>query len=177
MPALPLRLASLALWLALLAAAFLTSPPAAPDTGDQVVRMLTGQLQGLNLSLFALFNLMGVWPAAMAVWLRFDASPFKWPFIAGAFALGAFALLPWLVLRPWGAPAVPPRSWAGRLLGRRGLHLGLAAAGGALGVLFLAGDLAGFAALWRTQQFPYVMSLDFGAMAVAAGLLALERRC
>jgi hypothetical protein len=175
MPPAAFRLAALALWVALLALAFLTAPPASPDTGAQVVRMLTGQLEGENLSLFALFNLMGVWPAAMAVALRFDASPLKWPFVLGSFALGAFVLLPWLVLRPWGAAPTPPTTRGGRLLGWPWLRRGLGLAFAALLALFALGDLPGFAVLWRTQQFPYVMSLDFAAMGLAAALLALER--
>jgi hypothetical protein len=167
-----LRLAAFLLWSALLALAFLTSPPAAPDTGALLVHFMTGQLDGQNLSLFALFNLMGVWPAAMAVALRFDASPWKWPFVLGGFALGAFALLPWLVLRPWDGRRATSASG---LLGSRWLARALALAGAGLGLLFLVGDLPGFVVLWRTQQFPYVMSLDFAAMTLAAGLLRLER--
>jgi hypothetical protein len=175
MPPAAFRLAALALWAVLLGLAFLTAPPASPDTGAQVLRMLTGQLEGLNLSLFALFNLMGVWPAALAVALRFDASPLKWPFVLGSFALGAFALLPWLVLRPWGTAPTLPATRVGRFLGSRWLRRGLALAFAALLALFVLGDLPAFAVLWRTQQFPYVMSLDFAAMGLAAALLAVER--
>lgn len=169
------RVASGGLWLALLGIAFFTAPPAAPDTGAQITQMLTGQLAGLNVSLFALFNLMGVWPLAMAIALRTDRPWWKWPFIAGSFALGAFVLLPYFVLRPWGDPRVEPTSIPGRFLASRWLLLALAIGGLAFGALFFVGDLQGFAVLWKTQQFPYVMSFDFVAMSLAAGLLGLER--
>ncbi len=176
MNALPFRLAALALWLGLLAVSFGTAPPAAPDTGEVVVKMMTGRLDGVNLSLFALFNLMGVWPVAMAVALRFDRPWWKWPFIAGSFALGAFVLLPYLVVRPYGAPREEPVSRLGRLLGHRLLWAALVLAAAGLVALFVLGDLETFAALWRTQQFPYVMSFDFVAMALARGLIAVDAR-
>lgn len=170
------RLASLSLWLALLGVSFATAPPASPDTSEVVVKMLTGRLEGVNLSLFALFNLMGVWPMAMAVALRFDPPGWKWPFIAGSFALGAFVLLPYFVFRPWMAGHPAPSSWLGRSLGHRLLHAALALAAVGLAALFALGDLPGFVELWRSQQFPYVMSLDFVAMTLARGLLALPVR-
>ncbi len=170
------RLAALSLWLALLGVSFSTAPPASPDTSAVVVKMLTGRLDGVNLSLFALFNLMGVWPMAMAVALRFDARWWKWPFIAGSFALGAFVLLPYFVLRPWQASREAPGSWVTRFLGHRLLHAALALAAVGLVGLFVLGDLAGFARLWSSEQFPYVMSLDCVAMTLARGLLALDAR-
>ena len=170
------KLASAVLWLSLMAIAFFTSPPAAPDTGALIQHLLTGKLDGVNVSLFALFNLMGVWPAAMAVALRFDRPWWKWPFIAGSFALGAFALLPYFVLRRWGAERRPPESFIARLLSSHWLWRALAVAGVSFGALFIFGDLQRFKALWKTQQFPYVMSFDFAAMTLAAGLLGLEQR-
>jgi hypothetical protein len=174
--AIAFRIGALALWLGLLAAAFLTSPSAAPDTNDLIVKMMTGRLDGVNLSLFALFNLMGVWPIAMMVALRFDRPRWKWPFIAGSFALGAFVLLPYLVVRPYGGPRDQPASRLGSFLGNRLLWGALALVGAGLLVLFAVGDLSTFARLWRTEQFPYVMSLDFVAMTLARALLAVAER-
>ncbi len=168
------KLASLALWLALLAVAF-TAPPAAPDTAALIAKMVSGHLAGVNVSLFALFNLMGVWPLAMAIALRFDAPWWKWPFIAGSFALGAFVLLPWFVLRRWGAVRAPPASVVGRFLSSVWLMRAVGVAGAAFLALFAFGDVTGFVTLWKTQQFPYVMSFDFVAMTLAAGLLGLEQ--
>ena len=170
------RLAAAALWTALLAITLFTAPPAAPDTGELISRLASGQLEGVNLSLFALFNLMGLWPAAMAVALRFDAPWWRWLFVLVSFGLGAFALLPYFVVRPWLEPRREPSSFIGRLLSSRWVLRALALAALCFGALFLLGGRADFATLARTQQFPYVMSLDFFAFCGAAVLLVLERR-
>jgi hypothetical protein len=166
------RLVAATLWAALLGVTLFASPPPAPDTNAQVLRLLTGHVD--DRCLFALFYLMGVWPMAMAVALRGD-SAWKWPFLVGSLAAGSFALLPWLVLRPWGEPP-SPRSRADRALGSRGFRVFLGVAAVVLVAVFFSGDLVAFAQRWRTEQFPFVMSLDFVAMALAWGLLALERR-
>lgn len=95
------KLAAAALWLALVGVSFFTSPPAAPGTTELIVKLATGQLEGVNLSLFGLFNLMGVWPFVILVALRFDRPWWKWPFLLASFVAGAFALLPCLVRRPF----------------------------------------------------------------------------
>jgi hypothetical protein len=169
------KAASFSIWAGLLAVAFLTAPPAAADTTEQIVKMVSGRLDGINISLFGLFNLMGVWPAVMTVLLRFDTSKWKWPFIAGSFALGAFALLPWFALRPWLSVRVEPASRFGRFLGNRWLHRALAFAGLCFAGLFAFGDMKTFVTLFQTQQFPYVMSFDFVAMTLASVLLVIER--
>lgn len=170
------KLASAALWLALLSVAVFASPPSSPDTMNQIVRMATGQLEGLNLSLFGLFNLMGVWPVAMAVALRFDRPWWKWLFIAGSFGLGAFVLLPYLVIRPWLLPKVEKRTWLNSLLANRWIFRAVLVAGASFLGLFLFGGMSDFAVLFRTQQFPFVMTFDCLAFCGAALLLALERR-
>jgi hypothetical protein len=169
------RLAAAALWGALLGVAVFTAPPGAPDTGRLIARLATGHLEGVNLSLFALFNLMGVWPVAMAVALRFDTRWWKWVFLAVSFGLGAFALLPYFMLRPWLAPRREPTSFVGRLLSSRWVLRALALAAVGFGALFFLGGLSEFATLFRGQQFAYVMSFDFFACCGAALLLGLER--
>lgn len=170
------KLAAAALWLALVGVAFFTSPPAAPDTTALIVKMATGQLEGVNLSLFGLFNLMGVWPFAMIVALRFDRPWWKWPFLLASFVGGAFALLPYLAARSWLLPQVEPRDLLGRILANRWVSRALVLGGVVFGGFFLFGDLQGFGALFRAQQFPYVMTFDFFAFCGAGVLLGLERR-
>ena len=170
------RLAAGALWLALLAITLFTSPPASPDTGALITRLVTGQLEGVNLSLFSLFNLMGIWPLAMAVALRKDAPWWKWPFLLLSFALGCFVLLPYFVVRPWLAPRGEDVSFVSRLLSSRWVLRALVLAGLCFGSLFVLGGLTEFARLFRSQQFPYVMSFDFLAFCGAALLLTVERR-
>lgn len=169
------RLAAGLMWCALLGVTLFTAPPGAPDTGELIKRLATAELEGVNLSLFALFNLMGVWPVAMAVALRWDEPWWKWPFLLLSFALGAFVLLPYLVLRPWLAPRREPESFVGRLLSSRWVLRALGLATVVFGALFFVGGLSEFAQLFRTQLFPYVMSFDFFAFTGAALLLGLER--
>jgi hypothetical protein len=171
------RVASAAVWVALLAVAFLAAPPASPDTAEVIMKMVTGRLEGVNVPLFALFNLMGVFPMAFLAVLAFDAPSQrvpKWPFVLGSFALGAFVLLPYLVLRQWGLPRRAASSWWLRVLGSRWFGVALVGASAVLVVLFVTGDVAGFVTLWRTQQFPFVMSFDFVACWLAGALLARE---
>jgi hypothetical protein len=171
------RVASAVVWVALLGVAFVAAPPASPDTTDVIVKMMTGRLDGVNLPLFALFNLMGVFPMAFLALLAFDSTAQrvpKWPFVLGSFALGAFVLLPYLVLRHWGLPKREATSWWLKALGSRWFAVLLVVAALALVALFVTGDLGGFVTLFRTQQFPFVMSFDFVACCLAGALLARE---
>ena len=166
------RVAAGVLWVALMAVAFGASPPSDPQAGELIVKMMTGQLEGVNRSFFALFNLMGVWPMVLAA-LMADDPKGKWPFVLGSFALGAFALLPWLVIRSW-EPRPANASLVARVLKSVVLRGMLAVAAVALlGLFFLGGDLAAFVALWPTNQFAFVMSFDFVACTGAAVLLLL----
>lgn len=173
----PERLASLALWLVLLAGAFVFAPPAAPDTNDVIVKMLTGQLDGVNTSLFALFNLMGVFPMAFLAVLAFDSTEQrvpKWPFIILSFGLGAYVLLPYLVARRWNLPRRAASTWWLRLLGSRLVGGVLTVLALTLVGLFVVGDVHTFSEHFRTQQFPFAMSLDFLACCMAGALLGRE---
>lgn len=168
------RLVALVTWLT---TAFVFSPPAAPDTNDVIRRLLAGQLEGINVSLFALFNVMGVLPMSFLAVLAFDAKAQrvpKWPFVIASFALGAYALLPYLVLRQWELPRRPPETWWLRLLSSRLLGMVLTALGLTLVALFVTGDVNGFVTLVRTQQFSFAMTLDFAACCVLGALLAAE---
>jgi len=172
-----LRWVSLGTWLALLAVAFLTSPPSDPNTLEQVKGILVGRIAGVNTSFLALFTLMGVWPLIFIVLLAFDSTyqkVWRWPFVLGAFALGSFVLLPYLVLRRWGAPRRDPnRGWL-RLLGSRWVALLLTLEAAALLAVFFFAEHAAFAQLFHRDQFTYVMFFDFVACTVAGLLLTLE---
>jgi hypothetical protein len=84
-------------------------------------------------------------------------------------------LLPYLVLRRWGAPKRPAdRRWL-RFLGSRWVAGALALAALALTALFFfGGGLPEFAAMLKTNQFAFLMSCDFIACTVAGLLLAVE---
>ncbi|MDP3499103.1 MAG: hypothetical protein Q8S33_02170 [Myxococcales bacterium] len=173
----PERLASLVLWLVLLATAILFAPPAAPDTTKVIFGMVTGQLDGVNTSLFALFNLMGVFPMAFLAVLALDSTEQrvpKWPFLVLSFGLGAYVLLPYLVMRRWNLPRRAASTWWLRLLGSRLVGGVLTLLALTLVSLFVVGDVRAFMELFRTEQFPFAMSLDFIACCVAAALLGRE---
>jgi len=173
----PERLASLVLWLALLTVAVLGAPPAAPDTNDVILKMLTGRLDGVNTSLFALFNVMGVFPMAFLAVLAFDSTEQrvpKWPFIVLSFGLGAYVLLLYFVARRWNLPRRATSTWWLRLLGSRVFGGVLTVVSLTLVALFVVGGVHDFLEHVRTEQFPFAMSLDFLACCVAAGLLGRE---
>jgi hypothetical protein len=174
------------LWLSFSLYAFAFSPPAQADTLDLIVRLSSGQWDGINPAIVALFNLMGIWPMVYACLALIDGIDQKipaWPFVAGSFAVGAFALLPYLALRDGvreasqreafqrNRAASPenrnptfngPQSkllslldspWTGRALALGSVVL--------LGYGLLKGDWSDFAQQWQTNQFIHVMSLDF----------------
>ena len=127
--------------------------------------------------LFALFNLMGVFPVAFLALLAFDSTEQrvpKWPFVLSSFGLGAYVLLPYLVLRRWNLPRRPTSTWWLRLLGNRILGGVLTLLALTLVPLFVVGDVRAFAEHFRTEQFPFAMSLDFLACCVAAAMLGRE---
>ena len=163
-------------WLGLVGYAVGLAPPDQPDTGDLIVRLATGAWADINPAIVALFNLMGLWPLAYAGLALVDGRQQKvpaWPFVVGSFGLGAFALLPYLVLRsppgPQGSSPNPggtaPDSLLLKALESRwwgaGLLLGAA---GLMGYGLLAGDWADFFQQWQTSRFIHVMGLDFCAL-------------
>lgn len=174
------RLAFAFIWFCFIAYAFLYAPPPHPDTLDTLVRLSTGQWQGLNPAVVSLFNLMGIWPMIYACLALIDGIGKKipaWPFVAASFGVGAFALLPYLALREENSPAADralaqsvtqekpnpllaliDSPWTGRLLTIGTLGL--------LGYGLLYGDWSDFVAQWRTSAFIHVMSLDFCMLSV-----------
>jgi hypothetical protein len=161
------RLIFVVLWLGFVGYAFLLAPPDQPDTADLILRLSTGAWDGLNPALIALFNAMGIWPMVYAAVALVDGRGqrlWAWPFVAASFAVGAFALLPYLALRapvPWVGPA--DRPW--RIVASRIFGAGLAiAAGVLLGWGMVAGDWPAFWQQWQTSRFVHVMTLDFCAL-------------
>ncbi|PSP18155.1 MAG: DUF2834 domain-containing protein [Cyanobacteria bacterium QS_8_64_29] len=153
------------LWVGLVAYAFALAPPNSPETPALLRQLASGQWQDLNPLLVALFNLMGIWPIAYASVLASDGSgqPVRaWPFALTAFAVGAFALLPYLALRRANPTLAGGKSGPLKLLDRRatGILL-LIASVPLLGYGLLWGDWHAFAQQWQSNRFVHVMSLDF----------------
>ncbi len=159
------RLGFASLWLGFVAYAFLLAPPDQPDTVATIARLASGDWAGLNPAIVALFNLMGIWPLIYAGFLYSDGrgQPFPaWPFAIASFAVGAFALLPYLALRRPNPEFTGSQDWWLRLHNSR--WLGVALSLGAIALLgygLSQGDWADFAQQWQTSRFIHVMSLDF----------------
>jgi hypothetical protein len=153
------------LWLGFLAYAFLYAPPERPDTADLIVSLSTGETDEIEPILVSLFNLMGVLPAIYSCLIYLDGRGQKisaWPFAIASFAVGGFALLPYLAIRN-DAPKFEGQMnrwlgfWDARLVG-----IAVTVAFGAIAFAGLShGDWSAFVEEWQTRRFVNVMSLDF----------------
>lgn len=179
------------IWLGFSAYAFLLAPPNDPNTLVQITALSTGQWGELNPTIVALFNLMGVWPMLYAAVALSDGhsqplseatqnekppkSPKAWPFVAGSFGLGAFALLPYLALRsPAPAAQGQPSRFLKIVTSRLfGVFL-LANASLWLGFALTQGDWSNFVTQWQSSRFIHVMSLDFCALTLLFPTLAQD---
>lgn len=153
------------LWIGFVVYAFLLVPPNQPDTADLILNLVTGQWQGINPAIIAVFNLLGVYPMIYACVALIDGHNqrvWAWPFVLGSFGAGAFSLLPYLIARSPNPRFEGSKSWLLRLIDSRWLGLSLLLASLALvGFGLVGGDWSDFFAQWRTSRFVNVMSLDF----------------
>ena len=153
------------LWLGFTSYAFLLAPPDRPDTFELIKNLSTGQIAGINPLIVALFNIMGVWPMIYSCLIFADGRGQKvraYPFALASFAVGAFALLPYLILRQPNSTFVGQKNLLLKILDSRalGVLLGLGAVG-LVGYGLTQGDWSDFGQQWRTSRFIHVMSLDF----------------
>lgn len=181
------RIALGGLWLGLIVYAFGFAPPEQPDTAELILNLSTGQWRTVNPWIVSLFNVMGVWPVIYAALVLVDGKRQSfpaWPFVAGSFALGAFALLPYLVLRQAapqlaGEGVMPPVETPPP---KTSIMLGLSNSrwlGGGCAIAIIAlliyglsqGNWADFVAQWHSSRFIHVMSLDFCLLCVLFPLL------
>ncbi|MBD2577270.1 DUF2834 domain-containing protein [Oscillatoria sp. FACHB-1406] len=158
------------LWLGFVVYAFLFAPPDSPDTLDLIKRLSVGDIGGINPLIVALFNLMGVWPLAYSCLLFADGRGQKiraFPFVIGSFALGAFALLPYLALREPNPTFVGKKDKAISAFDSRLLGVLLTIAAVGLVAFGLSqGNWTDFVQQWKTSRFIHVMSLDFCLLCV-----------
>ncbi|XGV95358.1 MAG: DUF2834 domain-containing protein [Leptolyngbya sp. BL-A-14] len=152
-------------WIAFVTYAFLLAPPDRPDTLELIKNLSTGQIAGINPLIVALFNIMGVMPMLYSCVLFIDGRMQKipaWLFATASFAVGAFAIVPYLALREPNGSFAGKKNWLLKLLDSRWLALGLAIA--AFGLLFYGisqGNWSDFVQQWQSSRFIHVMSLDF----------------
>lgn len=158
------------LWLGFLSYAFGFAPPDRPDTFTLIQSLSTGQWDGINPWVIALFNAMGIWPLLYfgVLFLDGDGQPVRaWPFAVASLGVGAFALLPYLALRTphahWsGHKTTGLRLWDGRWVGA----IALIGAFLCLGFGLTQGDWGDFVQQWNTRRFIHVMGLDFCMLSV-----------
>ena len=108
----PLLARRLAYSLLLLAYVFYAARLAPPDNGHEpsFLALALGRGPARNPAIWAVFNLLGVVPLMCWGLLFPDGRGqrvWAWPFALGMMAFGAFALLPYLILRhPYTVPVV-----------------------------------------------------------------------
>jgi hypothetical protein len=152
------------LWLGFITYAFVFAPDDQPDTLELIKNLSTGQWQGINPLIVALFNIMGVFPIIYSAVLFIDGRGQKipaWLFAIPSFAVGAFAILPYLALRESNKHFTGKKDFFLNLLDSRFTGIALT-----LGTIILVGyGLGGagqnFVQQWQTSRFIHVMSLDF----------------
>ena len=163
------------LWFGFTLYAFTLAPPLQPDTPELILKLSTGQWDGINPLIVALFNLMGVWPMIYAALVLIDGVGQKipaWPFVALSFGTGAFALLPYLALREQNTTfsgtktkllSLVDSRWTGRAIALASLVL--------LTYGLTHGNWSDFIEQWKSSQFIHVMSLDFCMLCAIVGPL------
>ncbi|MEM7773503.1 MAG: DUF2834 domain-containing protein [Cyanobacteria bacterium P01_A01_bin.37] len=164
-----------AIWLSFIGYAFVFAPPDQPDTFPLIQRLSTGQWDDINPLIVGLFNIMGIWPliyGALMVTDGYGQRVMAWPFAIASFALGAFAVLPYLALRQPNPTGIDQPNQLVRIVNSR--WFGGAIALGAVGFFaygLMAGDWGEFAEQWQQSRFIHVMSLDFCMLCVLVGSL------
>jgi hypothetical protein len=153
------------LWLGFVGYAFFLAPPDRSDNLQLILDLSTGKWAGINPLVIALFNLMGILPMAYAALILIDGKNQKVPaglFCAASFAVGAFAILPYLALREPNSMPITDRNKLIKLIDSR--WLGIILSIGAVTLLGYGigkGDWTDFIQQWQTSRFINVMSLDF----------------
>jgi hypothetical protein len=153
------------LWLGFIGYAFFLAPPDRSDNLQLIIDLSTGKWAGINPVVIALFNLMGILPMAYAALILIDGKNQQIParlFCAASFAVGAFAILPYLALREPNSMPITDRNKLIKLVDSR--WLGILLSIGAvilLGYGIGQGDWTDFIQQWQTSRFINVMSLDF----------------
>ena len=159
----------MAIWSAVILVAFLYGLSGGEAQWELIGAMLTGggDAEGAGMILFLL---MGFWPAAFfLLWfpMRHRFRPGPLPFVVLSFAAGAFALIPYLILRvptgenPSGAGS-SPAEYRRRSVGLKAAALILLGLTIAAMLPFIGKvDLERFGRTWLEFPFYQVMSIDF----------------
>lgn len=172
------RISLTLLWLGFVGYAFFLSPPDSPETITLITNLSTGNWEGINPLIISLFNLMGVWPIIYLCVMIIDGRGQKipaWLFSLGSFAIGAFSILPYLVLRNPNPEFQGEKNLLIKLLDSRITAILLLISAAVLLWFGLSnGDWQDFLTQWRQSRFIHVMSLDFCLLALLFPILAQD---
>jgi hypothetical protein len=153
------------IWIGFVTYAFIFAPPDQPDTLDLIKNLSLGQWQGINPLIIALFNIMGIFPIIYSCVLFFDGRGQKipaWLFAIASFAVGAFALIPYLALRDVNPQFIGGKNAFLKLLDSRITGIILTIITLILAFFGLTqGNWHDFVQQWQTSRFIHVMSWDF----------------
>jgi hypothetical protein len=153
------------IWIGFVTYAFGFAPPDQPETLGLIKNLSTGTWEGINPLVVALFNIMGVFPMIYSCVVFIDGRGQKisaWLFATFSFAVGAFALLPYLALREPNPEFVGQKNTFIKILDSR--ITGILLTVGAIILIsygLTQGNWADFIQQWQTSRFIHVMSLDF----------------
>ena len=168
------KLYLLAVYAALWAVA-LTAPPADPSA----LLMPLLSFEGPDAWSIAVFNLMGVWPVLMAAVLLSDGPAQRlpaWPFVLLSFVAGAFILVPYLLVRRFGAAADTER-WLARLSTHPAVAvMATAATAGLVAYAVGAQQWSVFVQRVIDNGFVRTYTADFVAFALIYPVVALDDR-
>ncbi|MEH2049347.1 DUF2834 domain-containing protein [Nostoc sp.] len=163
------------LWLGFIIYGFFLAPPDQPDTFELIKNLSLGHWQGVNPLVIALFNLMGIWPLIYSAVVFIDGRGQKipaWLFATASFAVGAFALLPYLALREPNNQFLGKKNTLIKVLDSRVTGFVLTVATVILVAYGLrGGDWGSFVQEWQTNRFIHVMSIDFCLLSLLFPLL------
>lgn len=171
------------LWIGFVTYAFVFAPPDSPNTFELIKDLSTGNWQGINPLIVTLFNIMGILPMMYGCFIFIDARNQKipaWLFVSASFAVGAFALLPYLALRsPLSDTSLPTNqknSYEKNILIKLcDSHItGIALTLAALSLVVYGctqGEWGNFFQQWESSRFIHVMSLDFCVLCLSIGPL------
>lgn len=172
------RLLFLFLWLGFLSYGFFLAPPDDPNNAELIEKLISLEVEGINPIIISLFNLMGILPLMYAPLLLIDGKEQKllaWPFSILSFAVGAFAILPYLAFRDEKTEFSQNYNWLLRGLNSRSFGILV------VGVFFLilipgvsTGNWSDFIIQWQNNRFINVMSLDFCCLILLFPVLLKE---
>ncbi len=114
------------LWFSFIGYTFFLAPPDQSTNLDLIINLSTGKWTGINPLVIALFNLMGILPMIYVALMLIDGRTQKLSaglFSAASFAVGAFAILPYLALRESNSKPIGERSGMIKLVDSRWVGL------------------------------------------------------